>query len=75
MHQYVEDFSIVIDSEPGSIHLITPQCFVSDHKSHLVQLVIMKNVSMQLLRVMKIFKTADRRIFSKHMKFEVKVEK
>lgn len=48
--------------------------FFFDHKSHLVQLVIMKNVSMELLRVIKIFKTTARRICSKHKKFEVKVE-
>lgn len=66
---------MVIDSEDGSIHLIPPDCFVSDHKSHLVQLVIMKNVRMQLLRVIKIFITTARRTCSKQKKFEVRVEK
>lgn len=41
----------VIDSEDGSIHLFPPECFICDHKSHLVQLVIMKTASMQLLRI------------------------
>lgn len=43
--------SAVIDSEDGSIHLFPPECFICDHKSHLVQLVIMKTASMQLLRI------------------------
>lgn len=52
------------------IHLIPPKCIVSDHKSHLVQLVIMKNVNVLLLRIIKELK----RICSQHKKFEVRVE-
>lgn len=63
---------MIIDSEDGFIHLIPPKCFVSDHRSHLVQLVIMKTVSTQLLEILK---TSARRICSKHKKFEVKVKK
>lgn len=62
--------AFIQSSEDGFIHLIPPKCVVSDHKSHLVQLVVMKNVSTRLLRVIKELK----RICRQHKKFEVKVE-